>query len=125
MTLPPKPAAVAHVSDALWEAALVEVFLRVRGGEPKEALERAYDNELETATDYARCLILLGEVPEPVDPIDAAMCNVFDRLDITEWARGNIKADCRKHFAGLTFPKAEHEHRRQNHASAASRSALE
>jgi len=88
VTLPPKPEAVAHVSDAYWEAAIAKARL----------VERS-------VIDHARCLILLGEVPESVDPIEAAIESAYEEWlnDDGEW-RGVFRRVCRKHFAGLTFP---------------------
>jgi hypothetical protein len=93
MTLPTKAAAVAHVSDAHWEAALDAADKNWKG--------YASDHNCRVIIDHARCLILLGEVPEPVDPIEAAIDKVWNDLnDFNE----DFHAHCRKHFAGLNFP---------------------
>jgi hypothetical protein len=108
--LPDKPQAVAHVSDAHWKGALIEVFSRVRQSSPQIALRDANSKELAAAVDYARCLILLNEVPVTVDPIEAAMDAAWDEYLACQSGRGmkfgpdNFRDACRKHFAGLTFP---------------------
>jgi hypothetical protein len=65
--LPAKPESVSHVSDAHWEAAL-DAALKCAGdfGRVHESLNQGY-------IDHARCLILLGEVDEPKDPVDEAI----------------------------------------------------
>jgi hypothetical protein len=62
MNLPDKPEAVTHVSDALWEAALKQVT--------DGYCITVFDNYMHPKIiDHARCLILLNEVAEPVDPL--------------------------------------------------------
>ena len=104
MKIPNKPKDVAHVSDALWETAL----FAADHGWPMVVLGSQC---MMNIIDHARCLILLGEVQEPVDPIEAA----------TEAACLDYKSEkylgkpgdvvftlvCRKHFAGLTFPPVQ------------------
>lgn len=108
--LPEKPFAVAHVSDAHWEAAL-EYALRLSNSKSSSLTAGGNKYVFETWADHARCLILLGEVPVPVDPIEAAIVAAYRRhhgllsgySPIPElFAR--FDATCRKHFAGLTFP---------------------
>jgi hypothetical protein len=70
MTLPEKHPDVAYVSDTLWEAALTmacnrqcyifESFISITNWESEIAIG---------IIDHARCLILLGEVKGPVDPL--------------------------------------------------------
>ncbi len=103
---PEKPAAAAHVSDAHWEAAYLtavgfagyqterhEFFLyHIRNGST---------DALRLAEELAIRLIKSGEVPEPVDPIEAAMDAALHDYVHTSLP---FEAACRKHFAGLTFP---------------------
>jgi hypothetical protein len=99
MNLPPKPPAVAHVSDAHWEAALNQA---VENG------EGLFSYYAPLIVHHARCLILLNEVAEPVDPIEAAMDAMFDlRLNWSGYGPAAFKRACRKHFAGKTFPEAQ------------------
>jgi hypothetical protein len=70
MTLPEKHPDVAYVSDTLWEAALTMacnrqcyIFERFRS-------TTNWESEIAIGIiDHARCLILLGKVKEPVDPL--------------------------------------------------------
>ncbi len=107
MSLPEKPADVAQVSDAHWKAALDEACRR------QAYIFELFRNWSSTAAkgiiDHARCLILLGEVKEPVDPIDAAIDAAWDDFANGPLSFGplSFEAACRKHFAGLTFPAWE------------------
>ena len=97
MNLPNKPKDVAHVSDALWETALDKA---------------SYSDSLSPywkkyRIDYARCLILLGEVKEPVDPIDKAIRATFYGYGDNRLTECQFNTMCRKHFAGLTFPPVQ------------------
>ena len=99
--LPPKPASLEHISDAHWEAAFEEVARRAGYGGTGVALRHLSTKGKNGAADYARCLILLGEVDEPEDPIDAAIKAVWD----DQWnAVGSFAESARKHFSGLKFP---------------------
>jgi hypothetical protein len=113
-SLPPKPSAVAHVTDAHWRAAL-EAASKKTDFNGFTHLFGSYSLDHSTCKsviDNARCLILLGEVPKPVeDRIDAAIANAYRDY----WNRPfssiqpsiAFRACCRKHFAGLTFPPME------------------
>lgn len=90
MKLPLKPAAVEHVSDAHWKAALDEANPYWRTGD-----------SVGDIIDHARCLILLGEVLQPADLISIAIRAMFNDINFNDIS---IFDACRKHFAGLTFP---------------------
>jgi hypothetical protein len=105
MTLPEKHPDVADVSDTLWESALIiacdrqcyifESFRSTTGWKSETAIG---------IIDHARCLILLGEAKEPVDPLDAAIKALwFDSVDTIPLCK--FAASCRRYFAGLTFPE--------------------
>jgi len=101
MNLPTKPESVAHVSDAHWEKALEKAhpkWFNIRGLAGFDLI-----------ADHARCLILLGEVQEPADPIsDAIKAASADAIDLVcRDYHTNFETLCRKHFAGLTFPKGD------------------
>lgn len=107
--LPKKPAAVAHVSDTHWEAALRKSWNLLR-----ESQATAWCNfeavvwvepGAKIVIDHARCLILLGEVVEPVDPIEAALIAMWNEPVASFGSPELFAAACRKHFAGLTFPE--------------------
>jgi len=110
MTLPTKPDAVAHVSDAHWEAALRQAWSVFASRRLSTiAFERANWDAAEitpTIIDHARCLILLKEVPEPVDPFEVK-CGLI----VQDWHSASVvpksMADIiRKHLAGMTIPEA-------------------
>lgn len=105
-TLPEKPAIVADVSDAKWEAAL-------DAANPDWRFYRSSGEKMTHIIDHARCLILLGEVPEPVDPIEAAMrafrASVWELGCVNLGQLDKVDMACRRHFAGLTFPAAKGE----------------
>jgi hypothetical protein len=115
VTLPPKPEAVAHVSDLHWEAALDAAAQKNKAKDFGIVGRNFHPDCVEAVIDHARCLILLGEVAEPVDPIEAAMDALFEeRCDIKSpdavFHKARLdafKAQCRKHFSGLTFPEAQ------------------
>ena len=109
MTLPTKPEAVAHVSDQHWEAALIEVVRRSDSGifDPKQRLASIRESSQAGAADYARCLILLGEVAAPVDPIETAIEALAGYWGYSGRQKIAVCADVRKHFAGLTFPAVQ------------------
>lgn len=67
--LPDKPEAVKDVSDRLWEAALRKAYSTWK----TQAFGFAKTINYPELIDHARCLILLGEVEEPRDPIDEAI----------------------------------------------------
>ena len=99
MTLPDKPKDVAHVSDKLWEVALARADyswpMIIFGSE-----------RMIRIIDHVRCLMLLGEVEEPVDPIEAAIENVWSGGSL-EVGKAAFKRKCYEHFAGLTFPPVQ------------------
>jgi hypothetical protein len=102
MNLPEKPADVAHVSDAHWEAALDKAYST--WSNPIRDLAGTW--HLSELIDHARCLILLGEVVEPVDPIEAAIIAAAQEavhLPVSGY-HADFASICRKHFAGLCFP---------------------
>jgi len=109
MTLPTKPDAVAHVSDAHWEAALRQAWNIFASKRPHTiAFERADWGAAEitpTIIDHARCLILLNEVPEPVDPLEVAMDALWDSWN-GGWSKSDMKDSVCKHLAGMTIPEA-------------------
>lgn len=88
--LPDKPEQVKDVSDRLWEAALDKANALWRD-EPMLYRQKT--------ADHARCLILLGEVEEPRDPLDEAI-EAFWR----EWFGGDARPTdtfremCNRHF---------------------------
>jgi hypothetical protein len=100
-TLPPKPEAVAHVSDQHWEAALVR-------SDADWTMYKPTGELLPRVIDHARCLILLNEVQEPVDLIDDAIWALHRSYEEKGIFLEPVKfrAACRKHFAGLKFPEA-------------------
>jgi len=111
MNLPPKPEAVAHVPNSQWEASL-DKAMRLSGLGSNIGCWQSFRNDtIAGLADHARCLILLGEVPEPVDPIEAAIDAAWNEYLANQSGRGiksaseNFSAACRKHFSGLTFPK--------------------
>lgn len=109
MSLPEKPADVAHVSDAHWEAALDEACSRQ--GYIFQLSFNWSSNYGKGVIDHARCLMLLGEVAEPVDPIGEAIkaarsAWVSDPRYFENHEAG-FEAACRKHLAGLTFPEVK------------------
>jgi len=112
--LPEKPAAVAHVSDQHWEVALDTAAHKNHVKDWWQVAADFHPDCKRAVVDHARCLILLGEVPEPLDPIDAAIYALFeertgaDSRGDSAWHKARRDAfgtQCRKHFAGLTFPK--------------------
>jgi len=74
--LPDKPEQVKDVSDRLWEAALRMAWGKVRG-DTGFLCDFGYvdwqGHGSSYAIDHARCLIMLGEVEEPRDPLDEAI----------------------------------------------------
>jgi hypothetical protein len=96
MKLPDKPQQVAHVSDALWEAALDAAYAYWRGL-PDGILFRL-------TIDHARLLIMQGEVEEPIDPLDAALDALWDSWS-GAWVKCQMKTAIRKHLAGMTIPE--------------------
>jgi hypothetical protein len=99
MTLPTKPDAVAHVSDAHWEAALDKT-----GRNWKYYTHACI---LPAIIDHARCLILLNEVPEPVDSISLAASQIWGVANGPHCdAVPRIEAAIRKHLAGMAIPEA-------------------
>jgi hypothetical protein len=108
MTLPEKHPDVAYVSDTLWEAALTMacnrqcyIFERFRS-------TTNWESEIAIGIiDHARCLILLGEVKGPVDPLDAAIKALWCSDTVPVIPLRNFAATCREHFAGLTFPEVK------------------
>jgi hypothetical protein len=90
MKLPAKPAVVAHVSDAHWEAALDAAFGKIDNGYSPWRLWIHDTPVAALLTDHARCLILLGEVPEPVDPLDVAIAAVWN--DTFDCSQGPLAA---------------------------------
>ena len=96
MNLPDKPKDVAHVSEALWKCALAKASY-------SDSLSPYWKKH---GIDHARCLILLGEVPEPVDPIEAAIENVWSGGSL-EVGKAAFNQKCRKYLAGLTFPPVQ------------------
>jgi hypothetical protein len=110
MNLPPKPESVSHVTDAHWEAALRQAWLIFSSKRPSTIdFEVVYWGVAEiapTIIDHARCLILLGEVKEPVDPLGVAFARLLDEY----WSDGILSRDLesiiRKHLAGMTIPEA-------------------
>ena len=105
--LPKKPDAVAHVSDSLWEAALQAAWGLLKKSEATSwctfELVTWSDAGALIVIEHARCLILLGEVVELVDPIEEAIEAAWRSLD-TESLKTEFNVACRKHFSGLTFP---------------------
>ena len=98
MSLPEKHPDVADVSDALWEAALELAHPDFR------TLYRA--REFHSAIHHARCLILLGEVEEPVDPTDAAIDDSRNNagFDIQAWLSEG-RANAAKLPVGVVLPE--------------------
>ena len=107
--LPPKPGSISDVSDTLWEAALVKAGrTRVEGvANYSDVFQKIHIRE--SLIDHARCLILLGEVAEPVDPIEAALDAMWKQVSpfIKIYEQPYFKQHCREHFAGLTFPEVQ------------------
>ena len=103
--LPPKPDSIADVSDALWEAALVKAGrTRVEGvANYSDVFQKIHIRE--SLIDHARCLILLGEVAEPVDEIDSALNAAWQ--EGWHFSQTRFKEVCREHLAGLTFPEVQ------------------
>ena len=109
MTLPPKPEAVAHVSDAHWEAALQRAY-DIGGYITSISIlltDGIYHRVARSVIDHARCLILLNEVPEPVDPIEVA-CGLIvqDWCSVSPFPK-SLSEIVRKHLGGMTIPKGE------------------
>jgi hypothetical protein len=113
MKLPYKPAAVARVTDAHWEAALRHAWSIFASKRPSTIdFEVVYWGVAEitpTIIDHARCLILLNEVPDPVDPLDAAIDAAWaDWLAYAEdpMLEEHFAAVIHRHLAGITIPEA-------------------
>jgi hypothetical protein len=108
MTLPEKHPDVAHVSDALWEAALTMACDR-RSYFPESFRSATNWGSaiVRGAIDHARCLILLGEVKESVDPLDAAIKALWCGDTVPVIPLREFAAAYREHFAGLTFPEVK------------------
>jgi hypothetical protein len=104
MTLPDKPSAVAHVSDAHWEAALDAAYGKL-AVHYISWRDRDPGADAWPQVEIARCLILLGEVPEPVDPLDAAIAAVWnDTFDCSQGPLA-LNSAIRKRLAPfLTIP---------------------
>lgn len=80
LPLPPKPAAIAQISDALWRTALVQAGRQMNG------LVCDYETlcenvQISKVIDHARCLILLQEVGANGDPLDKAINAAFNTYD--------------------------------------------
>ena len=83
--LPPKPEAVAGVSDRLWEAALDAAAQKnIVYGWEHVALNFHPDCR-GAVIDHARCLILLKEVEEPRCPLDEAIEAAYKDCQNKPW----------------------------------------
>ncbi len=107
--LPEKPEAVAHVSDAHWEAATRQVWAEFRELDPRlfvfERVHWDVYQQRKIVADWARRLILLGEVPEPVDPITLAASHIWHVANGPHCdAAPRIEAAIREYLAGVTIP---------------------
>ena len=107
MTLPEKHPDVADVSDTLWKAALTIACDRRGYTESFRSITGWGSAIVRGVIDHARCLILLGEVKEPVDPLDAAILALWRDDTIPVIPPREFAAACHKHFAGLTFPEVK------------------
>jgi hypothetical protein len=108
MKLPEKHPDVADVSDALWEAALtIACDCRCYIPGSFRGITDWGSKIARGIIDHARCLILLGEVKEPVDPLDAAIKALWCGDTVPVIPLREFAAACRKHFAGLTFPEVK------------------
>jgi hypothetical protein len=102
MKLPPKPESVSHVTDAHWEAAIAAASI------PHwHICWESWSGWLREATiDHARCLILLGEVKEPLDLFEAACGRIVQDWYSTRTVPTSMADIIRKHLAGMTIPEA-------------------
>lgn len=74
--LPDKPEQVKDVSDRLWEAALDKAWASLNGFRHWTEWDGC-SVMWDLLINHARCLIMLGEVEEPRDPLDEAIEAVY------------------------------------------------